>query len=134
MTPKLRDKFVTDSIAYWRDQLRIHPDLKIKLKYVTHRDEDEGRNYATVTREMMPYGSCIMEIFDEVFASKNFEKDADSTVCHEIIHLAMYPLISYCNNVLAGNEGGQKHLEELEEAFITSLERCLVGLAGRTED
>ena len=134
MTPQKRDKFITETLSFWRDQLRISPDLKIKLKYVTHREEDEGRNYAQISREMMPYGSCTMELTDEVFASKNFPKDADQTICHEILHLALHPLISYCNNMLNGNEGAQRHLEELEEAVITTLEGCLCKLAGRTEN
>ena len=133
MTPKERDKWISESISYWRHEFRIPPDLELKVKYVTNRDEDEDRKYATIAMGMVPYSKATLEIYDEVFAAKDFKDTADKAICHEILHLALYPLVSYCNNIFVGDEGKQRHLEELEETVVTTLERACTNIAGRAK-
>lgn len=119
-----RDKYIQKRLVYWMKVLQISEELDVKLKYTTTR-EDEDRRYAAIIRGHMPYGSATLEIYDELFTSKDFEETADETVCHEVIHLALYPLISYCINMFTGDPGKQQHLEDLEETVVTTLERAL---------
>lgn len=133
MSPSERDKWIKDSITYWRNEFRISPDLAITVKFVTNRDDDEDRKYATISLGLLPYNKATLEIYDDVFSSKDFKKTADQAICHEMLHIALSPLVCYCNNMFIGDEGKQRHLEDAEEAVVTLLEGTCTRLAGRTK-
>lgn len=107
--------------------LGIEPKLKVTLKYQTTRDDDDERKWATIARDMMEYRHATLEIYDEVFLAPDFEKQADAAICHEVLHLALYPLIAYTHNMFEGDEGKRKELERLEEQVVTALEDAFMG-------
>ena len=82
---------------------------------------DEDRDFGQTHFGMAPYGKITMEIYDEVFNAKDFEAEAEDTICHEMLHVALYPLISYCENMFDGDEGKKKELEKLEETIVTAM-------------
>ena len=127
LSPAARDKFIQDQIAYWRELLNIDTKLQLKVKYATNNDPVD-KDFASIDRDMIEYRRASMEVYDEVFASPNFEEDAEDTICHEILHLAFNPLISYCHNMFTGDEGKQKELERQEEHTVTLLADALTTL------
>jgi len=121
--PEDRDQYIRDRIAYWRDRLRVSPSLKVKLKYITNNDPAE-RNYAQIDRSMIEYDSAVLEVYDEVFAAADFKKTAEETICHEVLHLAMYPLVAFLDSMFTNDEGKQKEVERLEEAVVNVLQKA----------
>lgn len=111
-------------MKYWKRRLRIPTHLRVKVKYVTN-NPDEDTKLATVDRDLIEYDATNMEIYDEVFAAKDFKKEANKAVCHETLHLALHALIAYCNNMFTDEPGKQKELERLEEQTIATLEHAL---------
>lgn len=118
------EKYIQDRIEYWRERLRIDPNLGIRVKYVTNNDPNITY-YASIDRNMMEYGQATMEIYDEVFASKDFERTADQTICHELLHLAFHPLIAFCDSMFTGDAGKLKETERLEEQVLGIIEGAL---------
>ena len=125
MSPDKRHKFITDRIRYWRKRLGIDEGISISIKYVTQDDESHERVYASVDTSMLEYGRATVKIYDEVFASQNFAQLADESVCHEMVHLALHPLVAYCWSMFQGDEGKRAELERLEELVTTRFERTL---------
>jgi hypothetical protein len=103
--------------------LRLDPELKIKIKYVTNNDPVE-RTFAQVDRSMMEYGTATLEVFDEVFAAQDFKKTADETICHEMLHFATHPFVAFLDSMFTNDEGKQKETERLEEQLVVLLQRA----------
>lgn len=122
-SPRQRDQFIVNQIAYWKSRLGIDPELSVRVKYVTNNDPVE-KNYAQIDRSMVEYGTATMEIFDEVFAAKDFEKTARDTIAHEMLHLALHSFAAFAYNLCNGNEGLQKEVERLEEGVVHKLQRA----------
>lgn len=74
---------------------------------------------------MMEYDVATLEIFDEVFAAKDFRQTADRTICHEMLHLALYPLVAFVANMFTDEPGKIKEADRLEERVVTVLEGAL---------
>ena len=124
--PKQKDQYLQRMLRKWQKLFAIPQSIKIETKYVTHRHMDDERQDAEVFSEMAEYGKVLVEVYDDVFSSKDFEATAEETACHEMLHVALLPITSYCNNMFSGDEGKQKELTKLEEAFITSMVSGLV--------
>jgi len=127
-TPKDKDEFIKNLITKWRNIFSIDTDLNIDVKYVAHREGDDETLYAATYVSMAQYGKVTIEIFDEVINSKDFEKEAESTIIHELLHVALHPLIAYCDNMFTGDDGKKKELERLEDHVITRIEKGLVNI------
>lgn len=122
MTPKRRDKYILNRVKYWRKLLEIPDSLSIKIKYLTN-NSSESVDYAEIDLSMYEYGKVTIKIYDEVFASKQFEKDADESVFHEMLHLFFHPLTAYCSSMFGSDEGKKTELERIEELLVSTLER-----------
>lgn len=122
MTPKQKDDYILKSLDYWRGVFSISPELKIKLKYVTNR-EDDGIKYATITRDMLPYKMATLEIFDEVLSSKDFKRVADENNLPRDAPPVLSQVASYLCSKLT-SDGEARYAEDLEEEVVTTLERA----------
>lgn len=128
MTPAQREKYIKERLAHWLAFFRIDPDLAVSLRYATNND-DGVTSYGEVHLEGMRYGRATITIYDKVLTvgDAQFKAYADATICHEVLHLALYPLVNFCANALKEHDGLQDYLIELEEQFITKLERSIAG-------
>lgn len=132
MTPEQRTKFINERVEFWREHLDLPRGLKINLKFVTHREDDDEKRYGRAFIDAMQYKKATIEIYDAVFTAHNFKEEAEKAVVHEMLHLAIHPLISYANNLFSDDSGKQKHLEDLEETFISTLEEAFYSLTRKS--
>ena len=125
MTPKQKIQFIDQRIQYWRNLLDLPHGLRLTIKYITPREDDDEQRYGRAFIHNMPYKRATIEIYEKVFAAPNFKEEAEKVIVHELMHLALNPLISFVSNIFSEASGNQKHLEDLEENFITTLEEAL---------
>lgn len=84
-----------------------------------------------ITLDMVEYNKATLTIYDLVFLDQEFYKEADATILHEMLHIVMHPLTTFCYNMFEGDEGKRRELERLEEQVVTSLEKSIVGLKAK---
>lgn len=111
------------------DKFRIHPDYAVSFAFKTHGDHDPERVWASIDLGTMEYWRARLTVYDELMgvASEKFEAMADRTICHEIAHLLVYPLVSYCDNMFTEDEGKKAELLKLEESLVSRIETIFHG-------
>lgn len=101
-------------VAEWAPRLGLH-SWRIKAKYCKARDLGE-ENQAEVEYRFTKEAALIKVLDPDEWDNDTWEQDVEESVVHELVHLALMPVV------------GPEEATTAEEQYVNRMSQALVGI------
>jgi len=119
-----RLKYTARMISKWRSVLQIDSRWVIKNVYIAERNPKFPSDICWFDDSQARYYIITLNWYPPAFEGNDWKSEVEEYVAHELLHLFMWPLTSFAENMMSSK--CQPELVKLEEGIVQTLMHILV--------